>query len=252
MLPSPHPPNGTDDPGSDEHLVARGLDGTVATTDTPSDEPFADDAALACAYLAGHAGAWATVDGWITGAVRSYAQRLGNDWEDVCQEARLDVHRLLETKQFRGTSSLRTYVWSVATHRAIDLLRRRQRRPALELDGLLDTWHDQLGALRAPTPRYGDRHLIEKVLRALPAKGRRLLMYLAAGHSYRELSALFDTSEGALRVQARRSRQRALEIRARLLSRPATIDPTPGAAKTADGRALAPTHRTERLDPDPS
>ena len=45
----------------------------------------------------------------------SRPRRLADAWEDVLQELRIEVFRLLEKQQFRGDSSLKTYLWRVVS-----------------------------------------------------------------------------------------------------------------------------------------
>jgi hypothetical protein len=55
-------------------------------------------------YLRGEAEAVGTVDAWISRAAWPYQRRLSNRWEDVLQDVRLEVTRLLGEGKFRGES----------------------------------------------------------------------------------------------------------------------------------------------------
>ena len=48
-----------------------------------------EDAETAAGFLRGDAEAVSTVDGWIAGAASSFRARLGDDWHDLLQEARI-------------------------------------------------------------------------------------------------------------------------------------------------------------------
>ena len=81
------------------------------------------DADLVELFLAGDGDAVREVDGWIAQAAWSYRQRLSNEWDDILQEIRLELTRLLSRGSFRGDSSLKTYLWRVVNHTCIDRLR---------------------------------------------------------------------------------------------------------------------------------
>ena len=74
-------------------------------------------------YLRGDAEAVGTIDGWISRAAWPYQRRLANRFDDVLQDVRLEVTRLLGQGKFRGESSLRTYLWQVVSHTCLDQLR---------------------------------------------------------------------------------------------------------------------------------
>src|SRR6185503_11376344 len=59
---------------------------------------------------------------------RRFTHLLGPDpeREDLMQEVFVDLFRQLD--RYRGTASLRTYVWRIVSHKACDHLRQRQRR----------------------------------------------------------------------------------------------------------------------------
>src|SRR4028118_276493 len=68
-----------------------------------------EDQEMAARFLRGEADAVATVDGWISRAAWPYQRRLVNRWDDVLQDIRLEITRLLSQGKFRGESSLRTH-----------------------------------------------------------------------------------------------------------------------------------------------
>jgi len=82
-----------------------------------------DDQEVVTRYLRGDAEAVATVDGWISRAAWPVPAALSDCWDDVLQEVRLEVTRLLGQGKFRGESSLRTYLWRVVSHTCLDQLR---------------------------------------------------------------------------------------------------------------------------------
>ena len=84
---------------------------------------MADDRDMVTRFLRGDADAVATLDSWISRAAWPYQRRLANRWDDVLQDVRLEVTRLLGEGKFRGESSLRTYLWRVVSHTCLDQIR---------------------------------------------------------------------------------------------------------------------------------
>ena len=60
--------------------------------------------------------------------------------------------------------------------------------------------------------------LAARIAAALPAPCRELWEMIADGMSYRQMSGATGLSEGAIRVRVHRCRQRAIELRLRLLA----------------------------------
>jgi RNA polymerase sigma-70 factor (ECF subfamily) len=171
----------------------------------------AEDRQLVEGYLRGERETLAVVDGWLAAAAWPFLRRLPNEREDVLQEVRLEVLRLLREGRFRGESRLKTYLWRVAGHTCIDALRRRRRRPQ-------DEPADEPVETAAPDPSPLDLTLQEERQRALlrllegvPAACRELWQAILAGASYQDIATRTGVSEGTLRVRAHRCRKLALE-----------------------------------------
>ena len=177
------------------------------------------DSGLIRRFLRGDCEAITEIDGWIEHAIWPFRQRLADDWEDLFQDVRLEVTRLLRENVFRGESSLKTYVWRVANHISVDRVRSVTKwkwadietmEEDLELGGLLSRSHGS---------RYEDRDLMTRVLRELSEECRELGSLIAAGFSYSEMSRRLHIAEGTLRVRVLRCRKKAAAIRNRLLHR---------------------------------
>lgn len=177
-----------------------------------------EDAAIIEGYLAGETTAVKTVDGWLAQAASSYRRRLREQWEDVLQDVRLEVTRLLRRGSFRGESSLKTYLWRVTSHTCLDRIRAGRRWTFVELepqtvdDDAAVTW-------AAPPPKVwsAERDLLTRVLAEMGDECRRLWRMLIEGLSYREMSEQTGVTEGALRVRVLRCRRSAQEVRQQLL-----------------------------------
>jgi RNA polymerase sigma-70 factor, ECF subfamily len=168
------------------------------------------DAGLVERFLRGDPEAAAQVDGWIAGAAWPFRRRLAAEWDDLLQEIRLEVVRLLQARQFRGQSRLKTYLWQVACHTCLDAVRRERRRLFVGLDAIAAVPSSTV----SPFDRLSEREGTAAALRAmatLSGECRELWGKLLRGMSYREISHELGGSEAALRVRAHRCRKSAVE-----------------------------------------
>jgi RNA polymerase sigma factor (sigma-70 family) len=165
-------------------------------------------------YLQGDAEAVGTVDSWISRAAWPYQRRLSARWEDVLQDVRLEVTRLLGQGKFRGESSLRTYLWQVVSHTCLDQVRAQSRWQWTDLEAV-----DEGGSALAPpvTGGHEDRDLVQRVLERVSGDCRQMWRLIAMGHSYREMSQRMGVAEGTLRVRVLRCREKAVALRRQLL-----------------------------------
>jgi RNA polymerase sigma factor (sigma-70 family) len=171
-----------------------------------------EDVQLAAGFAHGDAEAVARVDEWLSRAASPFRRRLAGDWEDVLQEVRVEVLRLLRGGSFRGESSLRTYLWQVTAHTCIDALRRRQRRPLAEpLDVELPLPSHEPSPLDRVL-RHESRQVLRDVREAVSSDCRELWDLILRGLSYRDMGARLGVSEGTLRVRALRCRRHAAEL----------------------------------------
>jgi len=188
-----------------------------------------EDRVVVDRFLAGDRQAVATIDAWILRAAWPFQRRLRARWEDVLQEIRLEVTRLLAESRFQGGSSLKTYLFRVVTHTCVDQVRAQGRHEWQDLDALEDA--DQ-PRTKGPSPaeESAERDLLLRVLDQAPPECRHLWQMLAAGFSYKEMSGRMGVADGTLRVRVLRCREKATRARAQLLA------PGPGNA----GRLVAP------------
>jgi len=168
-------------------------------------------------FLAGDRQAVATIDAWILRAAWPFQRRLRSRWDDVLQEIRLEITRLLKQGKFRGDSSLKTYLFRVVTHTCVDQVRDQDRHELLDLDALEDA--DQ-PRTKGPSPaeESAERDLLLRVLDQAPRDCRHLWQMLAAGFSYKEMSGRMGVADGTLRVRVLRCREKATRSRAELLA----------------------------------
>lgn len=177
-----------------------------------------EDADVAQSFLAGDRQALRTVDSWILRAAWPYERRLRHRWDDVLQDIRLEITRLLSQGRFHGDSSLKTYLYRVVSHTCIDQIRALNRRPTEDLDALKAV-DPPLDPGRSPADRGADRDLLLRVLDRVPGECRNLWNLLASGVSYQEMSDRMAVAPGTLRVRVLRCRERATRVRSELLAR---------------------------------
>jgi RNA polymerase sigma factor (sigma-70 family) len=177
-----------------------------------------DDRQVAAGFLRGDPAAVATVDDWIERAAWPYQRRLANRWDDVLQDVRLEVTRLLGEGKFRGESSLRTYLWRVVCHTCLDQIRSQGKWQWADLDTLEQD--DGRASGRLPRTEMADpaeRDLLLRVLDRSSQDCRELWRMLLLGLSYKEMSLRVQVAEGTLRVRVLRCRERAVSLRSELL-----------------------------------
>jgi RNA polymerase sigma-70 factor (ECF subfamily) len=179
-----------------------------------------DDQEIAAGFLRGEADAISTVDGWISRAAWPYQRRLAHRWDDVLQDIRLEITRLLGQGKFRGESSLRTYLWRVINHTCLDQIRGESKRQWTDLE---EIEQGTGGPPADPAPaRHEDRDLLWRVLERVSSDCREMWRMILAGFSYRDMSLRLGVAEGTLRVRTLRCREKAIALRAELLSTPLT------------------------------
>jgi RNA polymerase sigma-70 factor (ECF subfamily) len=172
-----------------------------------------NDQEVVTRFLRGDTEAVGTVDGWISRAAWPYQRRLADTWDDVLQDVRLEVTRLLGQGKFRGESSLRTYLWRVVSHTCLDQLRARGKRQWTDLDEVDKAGNGgDLSSQSAPA-RSEDRDLLLRVLGKVSQDCRELWRLIVLGLSYREMSLRMGVAEGTLRVRVLRCREKAVALR---------------------------------------
>jgi RNA polymerase sigma factor (sigma-70 family) len=179
-----------------------------------------EDQEVVAGFLRGESDAVGTVDDWIARAAWPYQRRLANRWDDVLQDVRLEVTRLLSQGKFRGESSLKTYLWRVVSHTCLDQIRSQSKWQWADLDTLEQGEEPAGGAARAEPTEREDRDLLMRVLARSSQDCRDLWRMVLAGLSYREMSLRTGVAEGTLRVRVLRCREKAVAMRRELTGLP--------------------------------
>lgn len=130
-----------------------------------------------------------------------------HDAEDAAQE--VFVRLFFDRGKFEGRSRYSTWLHGVAIRTCLTLRRsrgRRKRREEPAGDDVIATHSDARGN---ETERVDERHDIVKLLDGLDEEDRALvLMRFGEGHDYDELSEMFETTPGALRMRVSRIREK--------------------------------------------
>jgi RNA polymerase sigma-70 factor (ECF subfamily) len=143
------------------------------------------------------------------------------DAEDAAQEIFLKTYRRL--KDFRFESSFSTWLYRVAYHHSLDLMKARSRRPAESLDAMVETRGEFAGETPAPSRETEQTDLARQVLEQLRPEDRLLLtLREVQGLSYDELATALKLSLDAVKSRLRRGRE-SLRLAARHFSAPPVV-----------------------------
>ena len=193
-----------------ENGTFRGVSQEDALADSPSDDPAPDDALLEAAQR-GDRSAFERLYERHGARMKSIAANLlgsVSDAEDAVQETFLKVHR--GAAAFRGGARFSTWVYRILLNSCYDQMRRRKRKPEMELAP------DGTPAAR-DLPAAADHPLRLELEDAVARLGERprtaFLMSAVEGFSHREVAEVLGISETASRslvFEARRELQRML------------------------------------------
>jgi len=144
------------------------------------------------------------VEGTSHELVRLAARLVGSvpDAEDVVQDAYVSAFRALVGGRFDGRSSVRTWLYRIVTHRAIDTMRSAARRP-VGVDRV-----DQMARATGATPEAQLALLeLSEWLEVLPAEQRAaVVLQSVQGFSAKETADILGCSEGAVEQRLVRAR----------------------------------------------
>jgi RNA polymerase sigma-70 factor, ECF subfamily len=148
-----------------------------------------------------------------------------HDAEDALQDTLLRAWKGLG--RFEGRSSVRTWLYRIATNACLDLLERRPKHPAEWPDPFPDELLEIEDGLASPDARYEQREGVElafvAALQHLPATQRAaLLLRDVLGFSAKETAATLDTTVPAVNGALRRARA-AVDARLPERSQQATL-----------------------------
>jgi RNA polymerase sigma-70 factor (ECF subfamily) len=137
--------------------------------------------------------------------------------EDAAQESFLLAHRHLRT--FRGASSFKTWLLSIAWRHALDRrrsLRARLRRFVAGDDVTFEPWASADPSPEAAAMNAEFARDVRKLVGALPMRLRAPLLLAASGdHSYEEMGAILGQPVGSVKWRVSEARRMLRERMAR-------------------------------------
>lgn len=162
----------------------------------------------------------------IQGELRSFLLRITasvQDAEDLVQETFLKAHSKIDT--FRGESSLKTWVFSIASNLARDLLKAKKRWPENVTDICKDAalgnrqFFQEAMQIRQTSPQ-GNFEIKEHIAfcftcvsKSLPLEGHLVLLLKEIyGFKVKEISQILQLSEAMVKYHLHVSRSKMIEI----------------------------------------
>jgi RNA polymerase sigma-70 factor (ECF subfamily) len=155
------------------------------------------------------------------GLLRYLRALIGADAEDVASETWLQIVRDLET--FRGTGSgFRAWMVTIARHRALDLVRHRQRRPhtLVPVESLAEMPSD-MDTAGIASDEISTAAAIAMVASLPPDQAEAVLLRVVVGLDAITTAEILGKRPGAVRSSAHRGLHRLADM---LAARPATRD----------------------------
>ncbi|MDI4649363.1 RNA polymerase sigma factor [Cohnella hashimotonis] len=132
--------------------------------------------------------------------------------DDVSQDVFLAAYRKIDT--FRGASSVRTWLLSIARNTAINRLRSAFLRRVTLMDRIDDRAHDAGPSAESEVLRRSLSNEIWADVMRLPLKLRETLVLQARYElTVREIALLLDLSEGTVKSRLSRARERMIRLR---------------------------------------
>jgi len=141
--------------------------------------------------------------------IKMVARRLGvpdDQADDVVQEVLLSIHHARQT--YDPTRSFTAWLQVIAERRAIDHLRRTNRRRLREVDAPLayETHADPSADPSRPVEHSDGALQAERIIAGLPERQREAVKHLVLGEqSLSEAAALTGRTPGALKVNLHRA-----------------------------------------------
>jgi RNA polymerase sigma-70 factor (ECF subfamily) len=178
---------------------------------TPS--PASDDRTLAMLAAAGDRDAFESIYRAHSDRIFGLLTRLvgpDREREDLLQETFVRVHAALP--RYRGDASLLTFIYQIATHVALDHLRRRRPLDELDLDGEIDpsaspveqaTRREELGRALALLEKLSPKHRVAFVLREV------------MGYSHEEVAVLVGSFAATARMRVNAAKRKLAALTAK-------------------------------------
>lgn len=132
--------------------------------------------------------------------------------EDLASEVFLEVVKSIA--RFRGEADIKTWMFSIARHKWMDYLRKKNRRVQTEV--LSDLVGEQeLANAKGIEEQYLDKELLERIyvlLKEEPERTRSIVKLRIEGYSFYEIAKKENISESSARVIYFRAKEKIKQV----------------------------------------
>ena len=131
--------------------------------------------------------------------------------EDLAADVFLEVVKSIAS--FRGEADMKTWMFSIARHKWMDSLRKKNRR--VEIEVLSELVGEEQEIFNGPEEQYLEKELLERIYSLLekePERTRNIMKQRLEGYSFYEIGKLQGISESSARVICFREKERLRQI----------------------------------------
>lgn len=131
--------------------------------------------------------------------------------EDLTSDVFLEVVKSIAS--FRGEADMKTWMFSIARHKWMDSLRKKNRRAEIEV--LSELVGEEQEIFNGPEEQYLEKELLERIYSLLekePERTRNIMKQRLEGYSFYEIGKLQGISESSARVIYFREKERLRQI----------------------------------------
>lgn len=135
--------------------------------------------------------------------------------EDLTSEVFLEVVKSIAT--FRGASDVKTWMFSIARHKWVDYLRKKNRQVEIEVlsDLMGEPQELRVNNEKGTEEKYLDKEVIERIYELLeqePERTRNIMKLRMEGYSFYEIGKSQGISESSARVIYFRAKEKICQI----------------------------------------
>lgn len=131
--------------------------------------------------------------------------------EDLASDVFLEVVKSIAS--FRGEADMKTWMFSIARHKWMDSLRKKNRRAEIEV--LSELVGEEQEIFNGPEEQYLEKELLERIYSLLekePERTRNIMKQRLEGYSFYEIGKLQGISESSARVIYFREKEKIRQI----------------------------------------
>ena len=131
--------------------------------------------------------------------------------EDLASDVFLEVVKSIAS--FRGEADMKTWMFSIARHKWMDSLRKKNRR--VEIEVLSELVGEEQEIFNGPEEQYLEKELLERIYSLLekePERTRNIMKQRLEGYSFYEIGKLQGISESSARVIYFREKEKIRQI----------------------------------------